>query len=159
MVAFVEITKIPFVDAFYRTSSRLWKTVFLLSLMIISLITFESALNGFERNFNALNISVSRLQKQTLVVDESMEPLEQRIERAQSITLQDIEDQFTGSTQNLTQQKLSQIESIEERKRLLQARVQDEFTSNLQAQITRIRERVGILQSQMDAELSRISAS
>ena len=59
MVAIVELTKIPFVDAFYQTSHRIWKTVFLVSLVIISGITFESALNGFERNFNALNIGAN----------------------------------------------------------------------------------------------------
>ena len=48
-------------------------------LLIISLITFESALNGFERNFNALNISVTRLQKKLLVTEESMFPIEQRL--------------------------------------------------------------------------------
>lgn len=159
MVAIVEITKIPFVDAFYKTSSRLWKTVFLASLIIISLITFESALNGFERNFNALNISVSRLQKQLLVVQELMGPLELKIERAQSLTLQDIETQFTNATENLTQQKLSQVRGIEERKALLQASVQTQFTSALQSQIETSKQRISSLQSQLTEELNRSTSS
>ncbi|MBU3071757.1 hypothetical protein KOI40_18170 [Aestuariicella sp. G3-2] len=54
MVAVVELTKIPFVGAFYKTSSLIWKSVFGLSLVFIAFITFESAMNGFERNFHSL---------------------------------------------------------------------------------------------------------
>lgn len=159
MVAFVEITKIPFVDAFYKTSSRLWKSVFILSLLIISLITFESALNGFERNFNALNISVTRLQKKLLVTEESMFPIEQKIERAQALTMDRIEAQFTQGTENLTKQKLTQVESIENRKRLLQASVQTEFTAGIRSQMNAAEQRITELQDQLNAELDRTSSA
>ena len=159
MVAFVEITKIPFVDAFYKTSSRLWKSVFILSLLIISLITFESALNGFERNFNALNISVTRLQKKLLVTEESMFPIEQKIERAQALTMDRVEAQFTQGTENLTKQKLTQVESIENRKRLLQASVQTEFTAGIRSQMNAAEQRIIELQGQLNAELDRTSSA
>ena len=159
MVAFVEITKIPFVDAFYKTSSRLWKSVFILSLLIISLITFESALNGFERNFNALNISVTRLQKKLLVTEESMFPIEQKIERAQALTMDRVEAQFTQGTENLTKQKLTQVESIENRKRLLQASVQTEFTAGIRSQMNAAEQRITELQDQLNAELDRTSSA
>jgi hypothetical protein len=159
MVAFVEITKIPFVDAFYKTSSRLWKSVFILSLLIISLITFESALNGFERNFNALNISVTRLQKKLLVTEESMFPIEQKIERAQALTMDRVEAQFTQGTENLTKQKLTQVESIENRKRLLQASVQTEFTAGIRSQMNAAEQRIIELQDQLNAELDRTSSA
>lgn len=159
MVAFVEITKIPFVDAFYKTSSRLWKSVFILSLLIISLITFESALNGFERNFNALNISVTRLQKKLLVTEESMFPIEQKIERAQALTMDRVEAQFTQGTENLTKQKLTQVESIENRKRLLQASVQTEFTAGIRSQMNAAEQRIIELQDQLNAEIDRTSSA
>ena len=159
MVAFVEITKIPFVDAFYKTSSRLWKSVFIVSLFIISLITFESALNGFERNFNALNISVTRLQKKLLVTEESMVPIEQKIERARTLTIDRVEAQFTEATENLTKQKLAQIESIENRKRLLQASVQTEYTAGIRSQMNAAEQRIAELQDQLSAELDRTSSA
>jgi len=54
MVALVELTKIPFVGAFYQAKSLVWRIVFGLTLCFMAAITFESAANGFERNFNAL---------------------------------------------------------------------------------------------------------
>ena len=54
MVALVEITKIPFVGAFYQAKSIAWKFIFGFTLIFMAAITFESAANGFERNFNAL---------------------------------------------------------------------------------------------------------
>ena len=51
MVAVVEITKIPFAYAFYKSKRILWKIIFGLSLAFLMIITFESAMNGFSRGF------------------------------------------------------------------------------------------------------------
>ena len=48
MVALVEITKIPFVGAFYQSKRLLWKLIFGFTLCFMAAITFESAANGFE---------------------------------------------------------------------------------------------------------------
>lgn len=51
MIAVVEITKIPFAYAFYTAHNIFWKAIFLISLVFLMFITFETAINGFERNF------------------------------------------------------------------------------------------------------------
>lgn len=154
MVAVVELTKIPFVDAFYQTSHRIWKAVFLVSLVIISGITFESALNGFERNFNALNIGVDRLQKRLLVVEESMIPIQKRIDRTAELTLESIEENYTTRFAELTEQKDAQTKTFEDRKREVRASIQSEYTQNLITQTDAAREELATLRDQLRSALA-----
>lgn len=153
MVAVVELTKIPFVDAFYQTSHRIWKVVFLVSLVIISGITFESALNGFERNFNALNIGVDRLQKRLLVVEESMVPLQERIKRAEQLTVEGVEENYSTRFSDLTERKNDQTRIFEDRKREIRASVQSEYTEGLIGQIEASREELANVRKQQEDAL------
>lgn len=152
MVAAVEITKIPFTDAFYKTTHRVWKVVFLISLIIISGITFESALNGFERNFNALNIGVTKLQKQLLVTEESMVPIQDRIDRAAALTIEKVEGEYTDRYTQLSAQRAEQTSVVDDRKAQLRASIQSEYTEGLQNQLSVLREEVAtVRQEQRDA--------
>ena len=121
--------------------------------MIISGITFESALNGFERNFNALNIGVDRLQKHLLVVEESMVPIQERIGRAEKLTLEGIEENYTNRYSELAQQKDSQTRTFENRKSEVRASIRNEFTEDLIRQIDAKREEVATLREQLRLEL------
>ena len=64
MVAVVELTKIPFVDAFIKPVIEFGKRYSHIAGDLQG--SHSSALNGFERNFNALNIGVDRLQNNYL---------------------------------------------------------------------------------------------
>ncbi len=158
MVAIVELTKIPFVDAFYQTSHRVWKTVFLVSLVIISGITFESALNGFERNFNALNIGVDRLQKRLLVVEESMVPIQERIGRAEELTLEGVEENYSTRFAELTEQKDTQTRTFEDRKREVRASIQSQYTEGLITQSDAARDELEALREQLRSDLANHTA-
>ena len=158
MVAIVELTKIPFVDAFYQTSHRVWKTVFLVSLVIISGITFESALNGFERNFNALNIGVDRLQKRLLVVEESMVPIQERIGRAEELTLEGVEENYSTRFAELTEQKDTQTRTFEDRKREVRASIQSQYTEGLITQSDAARDELAALREQLRSDLANHTA-
>jgi hypothetical protein len=154
MVAAVEITKIPFTDAFYKTTHRVWKVVFLISLIIISGITFESALNGFERNFNALNIGVTKLQKQLLVTEESMVPLQDRIDRAAALTIEKVEGEYTDRYTQLSAQRAEQTSVVDDRKAQLRASIQSEYTEGLQNQLSVLREEVTTVRKEQRDALS-----
>lgn len=154
MVAAVEITKIPFTDAFYKTTHRVWKVVFLVALIIISGITFESALNGFERNFNALNIGVTKLQKQLLVTEESMVPIQDRIDRAAALTIEKIESEYTERYNQLSEQRSEQAQIVDNRKAQLRASIQSEYTAGLQEQIKVLRAEVSTLRESLSSALS-----
>lgn len=95
MVSIVELAKIPTAQAVYVTKNIIWKTLFILALCFLALITFETALNGFERNYRNLNYQVS--QKSTV--------LEQLQERVQVLV-----DQNTRDSQRTREMVLSDFE-------------------------------------------------
>lgn len=72
MVAIVEFTKIPFSEAIFYAQSKIWKITFSICLLFISFITFESAMNGFERNFNALMFEIEKPSKLLVNVREKL---------------------------------------------------------------------------------------
>ena len=63
MVAVVEICKIPLATAFFHTSQRVWKSIFLIGLLLLMCITFETVMNGFERNFTQRTYLINKIKK------------------------------------------------------------------------------------------------
>lgn len=80
MVAVVEITKIPLVLAYFHARQKRWKILFGASLVFLIITTFETALNGFERNFSNLNLAIdikkreiNRLDEQIIILNSSID--------------------------------------------------------------------------------------
>ena len=79
MVAIVELTKIPLAVGFYNAPRLRWRVVFGVTLVFLILITFETALNGFERNFSNLTRTIQdqraeilKLEDETAILDEKI---------------------------------------------------------------------------------------
>lgn len=51
IAAFAELTKIPLATAFYYAVRFNWKLLFLTALILINVLTFETIINGLQRNF------------------------------------------------------------------------------------------------------------
>jgi len=58
-ISLVELTKIPFVTAFYYAQTFVWKSVFFLGIMILMIVTFETFFTGFERSWASINKKIS----------------------------------------------------------------------------------------------------
>ena len=58
-ISLVELTKIPFVTAFYYAETFVWKSVFFLGIMILMIVTFETFFTGFERSWASINNKIS----------------------------------------------------------------------------------------------------
>lgn len=58
LIAVVEICKIPLVFAFMAVKNYFWRGLFLIFVLFLCLITFETMFNGFERNFSNLNRAI-----------------------------------------------------------------------------------------------------
>ena len=52
VVTLIELTKIPLASVFYYAGRLVWKIVFLLALIAVTFITFETILQGFELAYN-----------------------------------------------------------------------------------------------------------
>lgn len=79
IVAMIELTKIPLAQAAYLSRSIIWRSVFALGLVFLMVITFETLLNGFERNFSQRTYAISKLKKDLLNTQEKITHTETEI--------------------------------------------------------------------------------
>jgi hypothetical protein len=156
MVAIVEITKIPFVAATYKTSNTKWKFIFGSSLLFLAFITFESALNGFERNFHALIFSIDKHKKELVAVEEQIAPLETRRERLASLSASQIEEEYSQRHAVISEERSRQAEVIQDRIQGLRAATQNEYIKGLSAQITDRREQLKALRTDRQKEIDAL---
>ena len=64
IIAAVELTKIPLALGFYRTKRLVWRLLFLVTLLLLVFVTFETMYNGLERNFSALESKIQEPRRQ-----------------------------------------------------------------------------------------------
>jgi hypothetical protein len=135
MVALVEITKIPFVGAFYQAKSIVWKSIFGFTLIFMAAITFESAANGFERNFNALIFGINDFKRNLSATEEKIGNLEDQRGRLSALTSDQIEAQFQEKFLSLSKARAADASIISSRKSELRATIENETLTNLREEI------------------------
>ncbi|MCL2915953.1 hypothetical protein L2725_19605 [Shewanella corallii] len=90
LVAAVELCKIPLVFAFMATRNLWWRSIFLFFVFFLCIITFETMLNGFERNFSNLSRAIDNRKNEILNVDTEIELLEKRRAHVQKFTEEEL---------------------------------------------------------------------
>ena len=78
LIAVVEICKIPLTFAFMAVRNRMWRGMFLTFVLFLCLITFETMLNGFERNFSNLNRAIDNRKNDIESTEQAVGLLENR---------------------------------------------------------------------------------
>ena len=157
MVAIVEITKIPFVRAFYNSPSQFWKFVFGVVLVFLSFITFESAINGFERNFNALTFVIDSDKKSLVNVEEQIENLKGQRSSAAELTAESIENYYNTRVSEISEESNKQTVVLQNRISDLKATVQNEYIKGLKEEREDISAQRASLREERDAEIARIN--
>jgi len=135
MVALVEITKIPFVGAFYQSKRFLWKLIFGFTLCFMAAITFESAANGFERNFNALIFGINDFMRNLSATEEEIKNLSEQRIRLSNTTSDEIEMEFREKYAELSSARASDAGIVSSRKSELRATTETETLINLRDEI------------------------
>lgn len=158
MVAMVEITKIPLTQTFYKTTSNVWKLVFGSCLALVCLITFESALNGFERNFSALMYTIDEPKKEVVTTNQLIAKSEDDRMRLLSLTLEDIDAEYNERYDQLFVQSTSQKSETQDQINLLRASIQTEYVDSLRQELASVRKDKTQLYKERSAALSREAA-
>jgi len=159
MVAVVELTKIPFAGAFYKTRSIIWKLIFFLVLAFLALITFESALNGFERNFSALTYSIDSHRKDLAFVNERIAINEERITEARALTAETIEENFNSRREQLRLDRQAQTSAIQSQIDQIRASIQSDYIKGLREERDLLSADLKNLQEERREELERLKSS
>ena len=115
MIALVEATKIPFVEAFYRITVKAWKITFGVTLLILSFITFETFFNGLERYFaqllNEINSEYNTLNR----LDEEIIKNEEQIDILNELTKEKILSNYEIQRLSAIDTFTSQEDAIKDR--------------------------------------------
>ncbi len=78
LIAVVELCKIPLTYTFMTVKHPIWRGVFLAFVLFLCLITFETMLNGFERNFSNLNRAIDVHKNNIESIESEVALLEKR---------------------------------------------------------------------------------
>jgi len=156
MVAAVEATKIPFVEAAYKTTKVRWKLVFGIGLIFLAFITFESALNGFERNFQALIFSIDKFKKELVAVEEHMAPIEQQREKLANLTSSKIETDYSARHAVISEERSNQGGVIQDRIQALRAATQTEYIKSLRDQVDERKSQLNALRKERQREIESL---
>lgn len=157
MVAMVEISKIPLTEAFYRTSSRMWQWVLGFALLFVAMITFESALNGFERGYSMLMYSISDDQKELFTIDEKVTKIDADKAELQALTAESIDTQFNNRYSEMFEQSNEQKRLVVRQINLLRGSIKSEAVDNLRIRLSDAKaEKQRLLQAQSE-EMQRLS--
>ncbi len=112
LVAVVELCKIPLTFAFMSVKSVLWKGLFLFFVSFLCLITFETMLNGFERNFSNLNFEIDSRKNSIENLDSEIALLNKRKDRIQTFTAEDLGTETNSIQQTIDSSYQKQLASI-----------------------------------------------
>ena len=99
LVAVVEAAKIPVATALMYAKHFWWRVLFFIGLLLLAGITFETMLNGFERNFSGLNITIDEKKNESLLLQDKIDVLENRKEEINIIDIQKIENDYLTNVQ------------------------------------------------------------
>ncbi|MGH0038288.1 MAG: hypothetical protein ACQGVK_24920 [Myxococcota bacterium] len=139
LVAVVEATKIPVAGAAYQATTWTWRAIFSATLLFLAAITFETMLNGFERNFSNLTYVVTDLQKKKTTEAEQLELLRKEREEASILSAQSIEEFYNRRRRELAADRDSNAAGIQSQIAELKGTIQDQYTEALQDQLAALR--------------------
>lgn len=132
-IAVVEATKIPLAQGFYMSRILRWKLLFLVALLLLIFVTFETMVNGLETNFSFTTnriieeettisektLTVNDLKNQISDLDKEKDELKNLSERSISETFQksinDDNDSRRGELEPLENDKLNILEDFDRR--------------------------------------------
>ena len=156
MVAIVELMKIPLVTAAFHSKNTGWKIFFTVSLVLVAVITFETALNGFQRNFQIRMLEVDDVKNEIVTLEDQVSLLEQERQDIESIDSSGLNQR----QDELRQQANSEIETLNLTAEIASGEAQAQYgggalTSN-ENRLEDINEELVQLVGRRDTDLARI---
>ncbi len=97
LVAIVEATKIPIATAMMYAKHRSWRIMLFIGVMMLTLITFETMINGFERNFANLTFAIDERKDQALLYQQEIDNIQEQIVKINVVSLPKVETSYANT--------------------------------------------------------------
>tara|TARA_A100001037_G_C15148367_1_gene637608 strand:+ start:2645 stop:4228 length:1584 start_codon:yes stop_codon:yes gene_type:complete len=138
LIAVVEITKIPLTFAFMAVRNVLWRSLFLIFVLFLCAITFETLLNGFERNFSNLNRAIDSRKNEIESAEQEVALLENRRDYIVKFTEDDVLTEVNAGREEADAAYRQVAERIDENTRIVLADIDYTFEGELEGEIVRL---------------------
>jgi len=113
VVAVVELTKIPLAASCYHSQNKLWQFVLVLGLVFLMVITFETILNGFERNFTQRTYVIKKDKKQLIHTEEEILKNERESKVLTATTPELLRQEFEREIDQVDRNREAELQEIE----------------------------------------------
>lgn len=113
VVAMVELTKIPLATAFYLSNRPLWKFLIGLGLLFLLFITFETILNGFERNFTQRTYVVKKYKQDLIKTESELEEINKLISDESAVTSETVRANFDAEIAQINSNRIEELNQID----------------------------------------------
>ena len=157
VVAMVELTKIPLATACFITTSAPWRMAFGFGLLLLSIITFETILNGFERNFTARTSVISHAKKLLQLTDDQIRQVGAEIADLSSTTDDQLRANLQADLEQIEREKNAALGDVDKQRDEALRQYGGEEARTKQEQIGRIDEDIRQIEARQTAELTRIN--
>jgi len=116
LVAVVEATKIPIATAMMYAKHKSWKIMLFFGVILLSIITFETMINGFERNFANLTFAIDERKSESLLLQQSIDNIEEQKRKIDTVRIIKVENLYANkvatANKNFNQQIQNQNDHI-----------------------------------------------
>jgi len=118
LVAVVEASKIPIATAMMYAKHTAWKIMLFFGIILLISVTFETMINGFERNFANLTFAIDERKNESLLLQQSIDTLEEQKVKINTIKIDKVENTYANNVaranRNFNEQVYNQNKYIDE---------------------------------------------
>jgi hypothetical protein len=158
MVAVVELCKIPLATAYYLSQSKGWRVIFALGLCLLIAITFETVMNGLERNFTQRSYNISQERKNLGNTEEKISEIEREKLSIASLNAETIQKEFSEESASIQSQRQAELDNLDERERSLRGLYSNKARTALQSQLDETNKQLATITGQYNKRVEAIEA-
>ncbi len=138
LIAIVELCKIPLTFTVMAVKHLGWKLLFIFFVIFLCLITFETMLNGFERNFSNLNRAIDERKNKMEDSISQIALLEKRRSYIVKFTEDELANDLLNSRTDVQKGFEKSISNVNSYSRRALAKIDYSFKPEIEAEIQRL---------------------
>jgi len=152
LVAVVEATKIPVATAMMYAKSKAWQTMLFVGMLMLTIITFETMINGFERNFANLTMAIDERKDKVVLLDKNIYNIEEQIKKIDIISLEDVENTYANKISIANKNFNIQVQQQSEHVDLQLNGMNDSYKEKINSELNRLYTQESDIYSAWDKE-------
>ncbi|WP_216638407.1 hypothetical protein [Endozoicomonas arenosclerae] len=135
MMAAAELCKIPLTFAFMSVKNLFWRSLFLFFVLCLCVVTFETMMAGFERNFSNLNYAIDTRKNDIENIESEVALLNRRQERVQVFTESDLNQEIESQQLSIDESFRTRVNKVNAKTESILSGIDYSFQEELDTEI------------------------